>query len=62
MTVRLERITSAKMIEDLRELIAALDRRVPRLERAGEWKIARDAEALRGEALQRIARLQGLGT
>lgn len=50
------------MIEDLRELIAALDRRVPRLERAGEWKIARDAEALRGEALQRIARLQGLGT
>ncbi len=48
------------MIEDLRELITALDSRVPRLERAGETKIARDAAALRGEALQRIARLKGL--
>jgi hypothetical protein len=48
------------MIDDLQELITALDRRVPRLERAGETRIARDAAALRGEALQRIARLKGL--
>lgn len=46
------------LIEDLRELVAALDRRVPRLERKGERDIARDATALRAEALRRIAELE----
>ncbi|HSL23689.1 MAG TPA: hypothetical protein VK886_19310 [Vicinamibacterales bacterium] len=46
-----------RAIQNLRELIAALDARVPRLERAGEVDIARDASALREEALQRIAEL-----
>ena len=47
-----------RMIEDLRELIRALDRRVPRLERTGEARIARDAAALRERAVDRLARLE----
>ena len=46
------------LIEDLRELVAALDRRVPRLEREGERAIARDAARLKNEALRRIADLE----
>jgi hypothetical protein len=38
----------------LRELIAALDRRVPRLERAGEASIAEDAASLRARAVKRL--------
>ena len=45
------------LVHDLRELIAALDRRVPRLERDGECDIARDAQALRRAALKRITEL-----
>lgn len=45
---------------DLRELVAALDRRVPRIDREGEGAIARDSAALRGEALKRIAQLNCL--
>lgn len=44
--------------EDLRELVAALDRRVPHLERAGETAIARDALRLRDEAVARLATLE----
>lgn len=44
--------------EDLLELVAALDRRVPRLEREGERDIARDAQGLRRAALKRIAELE----
>jgi hypothetical protein len=51
--------TRLEVIADLRELIIALDRRVPRLEDTGELDIARDAVALRREALARIAALQG---
>jgi hypothetical protein len=47
------------MIEDLRELVQALDRRVPQFERRGETDIARDAEALKNKALERIADLEG---
>jgi hypothetical protein len=43
---------------ELYELIAALDRRVPHVERVGEIAIARAAAALRGEALARIATLE----
>jgi pyridoxal biosynthesis lyase PdxS len=45
-------------IRILRELIAALDRRLPQLERADEAAIARDAAALKVMALERIAALE----
>jgi hypothetical protein len=45
------------LVHDLRELIAALDRRVPRLERDGERDIVRDARALRRAAFKRITEL-----
>lgn len=47
-----------QQIRHLRELIAALDTRVPRIERAGEATIARDAAALKKKALERLAELQ----
>ena len=43
---------------DLLELVAALDRRMPSLDREGERDIARDAQALRRAALKRIAELE----
>ena len=46
------------LIENLRELVVALDRRVPQLERAGETAIARDALHLRDEAVARLATLE----
>ena len=46
------------VLQDLLELVAALDRRVPRLEREGEREIARDAQGLRRAALKRIAELE----
>ncbi len=51
-------ITSANVLRELRELIAALDRRVPQVQRAGETSIARDAATLRARALKRIEELQ----
>lgn len=44
-------------IRDLSELIAALDRRTPQLERVGEAAIARTAAKLKSEASKRIADL-----
>ena len=55
------RAARLKMIEDLRELVSALERRVPHLERTGEVEIARDAAALRRKALERIACLEDAG-
>ena len=49
---------ASELIVELRHLIDALDRRVPHLERSGEADIARDAAALREEALARIAVLE----
>lgn len=49
---------SKQQIRHLRELIAALDRRVPRIERVGEADIARDAAELKKKALARLAELQ----
>lgn len=46
------------VLQDLLDLVAALDRRVPRLEREGERDIARDAQGLRRAALKRIAELE----
>ena len=54
-------MTSANVVRDLRELIAALDRRVPQVQRAGEVSIARDAAALRARALKRLEELEGAG-
>ena len=45
-------------IRELLELIAALDRRVPHVERVGEISIARAASALKLEALNRIEELE----
>jgi hypothetical protein len=45
-------------LRHLHELIAALDRRVPHVERIGEPEIAREGRALREKALQRIAELE----
>lgn len=48
-----------QQIRHLRELIAALDKRQPQIERVGEADIARDAAALKKKAFQRLAELQG---
>ena len=45
----------------LQELIEALDRRVPHVERAGEAKIAADARRLRATASERVALLRDRG-
>jgi hypothetical protein len=44
-------------VRALHELIAAIDRRLPRVEHAGEPAIARDAAMLRAKAVQRLAEL-----
>lgn len=49
-----------QIIRELRELILALDRRVPHLERTGEAAIARDAASLKHEAQQRLESLEAL--
>jgi hypothetical protein len=43
----------------LEELIAAIDRRMPHLEREGEAAIAQDAAQLRAKAMGRLAELTG---
>ncbi len=47
-------------LELLRELIAALDRRLPQIERAGEAAIADEAAQLKARAAERIAELEKL--
>lgn len=46
----------------LTELIDALDRRVPHVERVGESQIAREAAALKADALARIEELKRAGS
>ena len=50
-------LTTAELGSVLEELIAALDRRVPRVEQVGEAGIAHDAAALRAKAVKRLAEL-----
>jgi hypothetical protein len=50
--------TRLPVIRELLELIEALDRRVPQVQRAGEEAIAREAAALKIRALKRIAELE----
>src|SRR4029077_20296642 len=47
-----------RVLQHLRDLIEALDRRVPQVERAGEVTIAREASDLRAMALKRVAELE----
>jgi hypothetical protein len=54
-------VTPNDLARELHELIAALDRRVPRVEQAGEAAIARDAAALREKAVQRLRELDEQG-
>ena len=42
----------------LQELVEALDRRIPQVERAGEAQIAEDAARLRADAIERIGVLR----
>ena len=55
-------VTNAQLAHALHELIAALDRRVPRVEQPGEVSIARDAAALRAKALKRLSELADQNT
>lgn len=50
--------TPAELVLRLRELIVALDERLPHVERTGEAAIARDAAALKAKALRRIAEIE----
>jgi hypothetical protein len=49
---------SDRAIATLTELIEALDRRVPHVERVGETRIAGDAVKLRNDAMARIDELK----
>ena len=51
-------LTTEELLRELNELIAALDRRVPHIERAGEAAIARDAAVLRAKAVKRLWELE----
>jgi hypothetical protein len=46
----------------LHEFIAAIDRRLPQIARAGEAAIAHDAAQLKARAAARIAEIENLGT
>jgi hypothetical protein len=50
-------VSAYDLTRELAEMIAALDRRVPRVEQEGEATIARDAAALRAKAVDRLAEL-----
>ena len=50
-------VSKTELERELEDLIAALDRRVPRVEKAGEAAIAREAAALRARAVARLAEL-----
>ena len=51
-------VDRARVLAALGELIEALDRRVPQVERLGELRIAREAAALRKDAAMRIEQLR----
>ena len=49
---------ASQLLFTLEELVAALDRRIPQIERVGEAEITADANRLRACAMQRIALLR----
>lgn len=59
---RADEADRTRALRHLRELIAALDRRVRHIERIGEIAIARDAATLREKALARIAQIEGVAS
>lgn len=60
MTIPVTQIDSLAIIQDLTELIEAIDRRAPQLERSGESSIANAAARLRSEARARIIELEAI--
>jgi hypothetical protein len=50
-------VSPTELVRELQELVAALDRRVPRVEQVGETAIASDAAALRASAIKRLDEL-----
>ena len=52
------RTRALRTVRDLREFIAALDRRIPQVERSGEASISRAATTLRNAATTRVADLE----
>ena len=48
----------ATIVKELRELIRAIDRRLPHIERSGEEEIERTARKLRSDAVTRIAEIE----
>ena len=56
-TPQLRVSTVNRVISTLRELVGALDRRVPHVDRPGEPRIARESGMLRSEAIAQIAAL-----
>jgi len=53
-----DQLQREKLVRDLEDLIAALERRVPHIDRLGERAIARDADALKRKALARLEQLR----
>jgi hypothetical protein len=51
-------VSANDLTRELHELIAALDRRLPRVEQLGEADIAREAAGLREKAVRRLKELQ----
>lgn len=49
-----------EVLADLRSFVAAIDRRLPRLEHIDEPAIAKEAAALRERAMEMIAKLETL--
>lgn len=50
--------TGSGLLRTLQELIDALDRRIPHIDRVGEAAIAADAARLRASAMRRLAQLR----
>jgi hypothetical protein len=50
--------SKTELVNHLRQLVDALDRRVPHVERDGEKKIATEAHALKELALRRLEELE----
>jgi hypothetical protein len=54
--------SASRVLSALEDLVSALDRRVPHVERAGEVRLAREAQLLRQEAVTRIEKLKRAGS
>ena len=51
-----------RLLRALREVISALDRRKPQVNRPGETSVAADAQRLRRQAVARLQQLTGTGS